>query len=254
MNTSQQISPISAPYVYNQGYGQFGESAPATKEQMLMYVLKKHEISPDFSVRLQKHLALSKIVFVFDDSGSMNATLSDSPLNTGVCQAQRWDELKTFAGIAVEIASVFNPEGTDVYFLNRPAARNVRTYTDLQPYFQAMPNGFTPITRILVDVLRDNNQQKLGERKLLIVIVTDGEPTDDSGRKDIPAFRNVLQNRPANVFTSIVACTDEQETMEYLNDWDTRIPRLDVVDDYRSELVSIITLFIQPYFRFQFQE
>lgn len=32
-----------------------------------------------------------------------------------------------------------------------------------------------------------------------------------------------------------MCCTDEKQTMSYLNDWDRRLPRLDVVDDYKSE-------------------
>lgn len=239
-------NPASAPPVFIAGqappppsYSQYGQPPPPNREQLLLDLLRRHEISRDFAARLQKHLVMSKIVFVFDDSGSMHATLRDSPLNTGVFQAQRWDELKAFAKIAIDVAHVFNPEGVDVFFLNRPPARSVRNYVDLEPYFQTPPNGFTPIPRTLVDVLRENDRQRLGERKLLIVIVTDGEPTDDYGRKDVQGFKSILQNREQHVYTSIVACTDEDGTMAYLNDWDRRIPRLDVVDDYRSEKAEI---------------
>ena len=33
---------------------------------------------------------------------------------------------------------------------------------------------------------------------------------------------------------------DDDECMEYLNDWDQKIPNLDVVDDYRTEKKQIL--------------
>lgn len=85
------------------------------------------------------------------------------------------------------------------------------------------PNGYTPICRTLNTVFKDN--ESLRERKLLVVIVTDGEPTDEHGRGDIKGFRNMLEYAPKFVFTTIVSCTDEEETMRYLNNWDKRIKR-----------------------------
>ena len=75
----------------------------------------------------------------------------------------------------------------------------------------------------------------MDERKLLVIVVTDGEPTDQQGRGDVDGFHRVLKSRPHNVYTTIVCCTDEHETMNYLNDWDRVLPRLDVVDDFKSE-------------------
>ena len=92
---------------------------------------------------------------------------------------------------------------------------------------------------MLQTVLSENNTSRLGENKLLVIIVTDGEPTDDYGNKDIHGFKHALQARGRNVFTTIVSCTDEDNTMDYLNNWDRNIPRLDVVDDYRNERLEI---------------
>ncbi|CAF0732692.1 unnamed protein product [Brachionus calyciflorus] len=183
-----------------------------SREQKFRNIINKYEISQFFADKLQK-LNMFKIVFVFDDSGSMNATLSDSPLNTGLLKATRWDELQYFAKISIEIANVFNENGTDVYFLNRPMARSVCNSEQLIPYFQNKPSGYTPLAKCLNHVLSSNSEGNLGERKLLVIIVTDGEPTDDY---------------------------DEDETMDYLNNWDRVIPRLDVVDDYRNERKEIL--------------
>jgi hypothetical protein len=80
----------------------------------------------------------------------------------------------------------------------------------------------------------------LGERKLLVIIATDGEPTDDFGKQDIAGFKTALLSRGKNVYTTIVSCTDEDSTMDYLNSWDVNIPRLDVVDDYRNEKIEVL--------------
>jgi hypothetical protein len=57
--------------------------------------------------------------------------------------------------------------------------------------------------------------------------------------------------RNAKTYTTIVSCTDEDHTMEYLNNWDRTIPRLDVVDDFRNEKLEIIRAKGQQ-FRFSF--
>ena len=191
------------------GTAQDRQFADQNREQRYTHLLRQYEISHDFSTRLQKNLNMTKIVYVYDDSGSMNMMLNDSPLNTGVFKATRWDELKHFSKVSIELANVFNPEGIDIFFLNRPAARAVKHIHDLEPYFIDKPNGFTPIRRVLQTVLAENNRTRLAERKLLIVIVTDGEPTDEYGKKDIKGFKEVLQSRDRNVHTTIVSCTDE---------------------------------------------
>jgi hypothetical protein len=215
-------------------------SAVESREIRYANILNQYEISSEFSNRLQTHLAMTKIVYVYDDSGSMNSVLSESPLNSGLFKATRWDELKNFSRVSIDLASIFNPEGIDIYFLNRPVARAVKHINDLEPYLIDKPSGFTPMRRILERVLVDNSKTKLGERKLLIVIVTDGEPTNDQGKQDIKGLKKVLQSRDKNVFTTIVSCTDEAHTMDYLNNWDRNIARLDVVDDYRNERSEIV--------------
>ena len=83
--------------------------------------------------------------------------------------------------ISIEIANLLNPEGCDVYFLNRPPARNVKRPDEIASHFVNKPSGFTPITKTLNKVLLNNPPTVLNEKKLLVVIVTDGEPTDSEG-------------------------------------------------------------------------
>ena len=83
-----------------------------SREELFHEIIEKHEINMDYAHRLQI-LQGFKIVFIFDDSGSMNTPLAESPLNkqNTLLRVSRWDELQYFAKISVEIAALFDPEG-----------------------------------------------------------------------------------------------------------------------------------------------
>lgn len=207
------------------------------REEKFREIVDKYEISMDFAQRLQQ-LSGFTVVFIFDDSGSMNAPLMNSPLNNDntLLKATRFDELKYFAKIAIEIISLFDPEGASVYFLNKQPSpiHNIRTEQQLDDLFHFRPRGYTPLPRVLNTVLR-NNEAMLAERKLLILIATDGEPTTDRGKAAIGEFAEALQRRSQRVYTTIVACTDDDDSVDYLNKFDKDIHNLDVVDDFISE-------------------
>ena len=203
------------------------------QQQQPNQIFQKHEINPQMAQKLQQ-LSAFKIVFIFDDSGSMNSINQDS--NN---MSTRWDEFLQFANTSIEIASLFNQQGSDVHFLNRPPIRNVRDQSQLAHYFRDKPQGVTPLARTIQTVINENQPNVLNGKNLLLVIATDGEPTDMNGYPNIPEFKQCLFNRPANVFTTIVACTSDQQSVGYLNGLDKELPRLDVVDDYRSEFAEI---------------
>lgn len=95
--------------------------------------------------------------------------------------------------------------------------------------------GFTPLTSTLKSILDEYSDLVNSGRKLLTIIVTDGEPTDPKGNSDIKGFRKCLKSRPSNVYTNIVACTDQDDSIRYLNRIDRNVSHVDVLDDYRSE-------------------
>lgn len=69
--------------------------------------------------------------------------------------------------------------------------------------------GATPIASVFREVLR-NKRHKLKERKLLILLATDGVPTDNWGREDIASLENLLKlerNPPDRFPMTIIACT-----------------------------------------------
>jgi Mg-chelatase subunit ChlD len=122
-----------------------------------------------------------------------------------------------------------------VRFLNNRGGRKNFTYNgtknELNANFAIKPDGSTPLKEALIEV-RDapDNQNK----KLLIIIFTDGIPTE-SGIETSIANRNfrkeLMKNEGTETYVSLVACTDEPGTIEYLNDCDTSMFNLDVNDD-----------------------
>ncbi|CAF1038342.1 unnamed protein product [Adineta ricciae] len=202
--------------------------------------INRYEINPSFAERLYK-LKGYEIVFICDDSGSMSASIGDAS-NPYERQRTRWDELKQTVSIVVDLASILDSDGVDVYFLNREPMLNVRSSSDLEFIFAMEPEGATPIVPVLRQVLKDKRNQ-VYERNLLILLATDGIPTDERERTDIQTLEHVLRNerQPIDrIPVTIIVCTaDDDQSMAYLNDWDKRIPNLDVVDDYRSERQQI---------------
>ncbi|CAF4591406.1 unnamed protein product, partial [Didymodactylos carnosus] len=153
----------------------------------------------------------------------------------------RWDELKQTVSIVVDICNVLDPDGVDIYFLNREPQFHVKSSSELIPTFAVPPAGGTPLARCLRQVLQAKRAE-IQERKLLILIATDGIPTDDSGRNDIRSLEQVLKherNPIDRILVTFIACTDDDESIDYLNKWDENIPKLDVCDDYRSEKLEI---------------
>jgi hypothetical protein len=192
-------------------------------------ICEKYDITGIFARKLNQ-LQGFKMVCICDDSSSMSQAL--------IKGRTKWDELKESIKIVLEIGAAYKVE-CDVMFLNQPGAKNVKSIFQLEEQFAKPPNGVTPL---LGDSI-ENNRHELNERKLLVIIFTDGWPTLQHGSSKCPIrdFKKTLKDRnPMNrIFVTIVACTDDEYSLEYLNNWDNIIPNLDVVDDYDSEKKQI---------------
>jgi hypothetical protein len=73
--------------------------------------------------------------------------------------------------------------------------------------------GPTPIVRLLRYVLQEK-QLEIQERKLLILIATDGVPTNEHGKQDIKSLEYVLRHErhpTQRVPVTIIACTDDSD-------------------------------------------
>jgi hypothetical protein len=76
--------------------------------------------------------------------------------------------------------------------------------------------GSTPIVPVLRQVLKDKRNQ-IYERNLLILLATDGIPTDEKERTDIRTLEHVLRNerQPINqIPVTIIVCTGRLKIFE----------------------------------------
>jgi hypothetical protein len=210
----------------------------------------RYEIRPDFAAKLRQ-LESFDIVVLIDDSGSMATAVSVAPTSDPYAQRPtRWSEVQHYCNTVVDLAAALDSDGIDVRFLNRPGFSHVTSMAQVAAAFGPPPTGFTPLSVAVAGILREK-AHVIAEKKLLLVIATDGEPTDTEGRVDIPGFTRVLRERPANVYVSIIACTDDEGSVGYLNKLDRVIPRLDVSDDFQSERREVL-LAQGASFRFSF--
>lgn len=196
-----------------------------------------HEIRPDFALKLRQ-LEEYEVVFLGDDSGSMAKQIQDGTRDPFGAIPTRWSELQRYASQVVEIATCLDPDGIDIRFLNRQGFRNVASVSQVAGAFQPGPYGYTPLVRATKAIFEEK-AAIIRERKMLLIIATDGQPTDDNGYDQTAQFLHLLKTRPKNVFVSIIACTDDDESVGYLNKIDRIVPGIDVSDDYASESKEI---------------
>lgn len=195
---------------------------------------QKYEISQHYIDKLNL-LKNCRIAYIIDNSSSMSNKLDDT-------NQTRWQEAEQITKISINIA--LNLVGcVGVYFLNPQETcyqMKVTHVDQLNDCFKHAPNGYTPIVNALNLVLNDHAH--IYEReKLLIMIVTDGAPTDPKGIPNIPELRRIIANRKPieQIYVTFLACTDDLAAVNYLNKWDSEIQNVDVVDDYKSELKEI---------------
>ena len=207
----------------------------------LKQISAQYEINHDHITNLYQ-LQNFEIVCIIDDSGSMNNPIVANTVNFSE-PSTRWDELKSKIGIVVDIASCFDPDGIDVYFLNKQPLKNINKSEQLfnSAQFNTPPAGGTPLAKCLNTVLFDK-KDVVKERNLLIIIATDGEPTDMRGSIDIKGFKDVMNSRDPidKIFVTFMVCTEDDDAIEYLNKWDNKMKNIDVVDDYHTEKKQIL--------------
>ena len=71
--------------------------------------------------------------------------------------------------------------------------------------------------RVIREILHEKRQE-IRDRKLLLLIATDGEPTDDDGFQTVDEFRHVLKherNPIDRIPVAIIACTGKYQNLEF---------------------------------------
>ncbi|KAF5334162.1 hypothetical protein D9758_014817 [Tetrapyrgos nigripes] len=121
------------------------------------------------------------IVFVVDDSDS-RIDLNDS-VNQMI--GPRWNDVRNALSGIAHACGQFDADGFDLYFLNDEYVQNNITNSDSvnQAFYKVSPDGATPTgarLRQVLDVYINKLEDKRRPTKPVgIVIITDGDPTDD---------------------------------------------------------------------------
>jgi len=176
------------------------------------------------------------IVLVVDDSGSMRRpNVPRSMQRPGVQYQSRWEELRETLTLLIEVAACLDADGLDIHFLNMGSVHNVRSAKEpaLEAILARGPGGGTPLTETVSRVVADPP----GEKPVLMVILTDGEPNGGPRR-----FKEVVQRAISqrNIRFQIMACTGEEKELAWLNDFDDEFDEVDVTDDYASEREEVL--------------
>lgn len=178
-------------------------------------------------------LAEYDIIGLYDDSTS---TQSLSDLYKDNKQMTVFDEERDCAEKVVNIGSRMDHDGMDIHFLNNTTSHmNICSPTEVQNCFNFEPCGMTPLSSRLTDLMEMYNDKD----KHLILIITDGIPTDKDGRyteSSIQEFIGVLRNRDCEKFKIVILlCTDDDAVVSIYNDIDSMIDGISVIDDYETE-------------------
>lgn len=75
-------------------------------------------------------------------------------------------------------------------------------------------------------MLRDNQPYSMNGKSLLIVVITDGEPTDMSGHLNETEFEQCLLNLPHYVYTGLVSLGNDARSAAYLDMMKRELPRV----------------------------
>jgi hypothetical protein len=231
----------SAPPSYGQPATR--ELTQAEKITKFNDICTRYEVSEENRRLLMKYLTGCEIVMLIDDSSSM--TEAGSYIESERRTISRWEEVRRRIIIVMELACIFDPDGIDLYFLNRPAIANVTDVSQVHAIFANQPYGTTPLTSKFKKIIADK-QSVIRERNLLIIIPTDGVPTTESisahgSGNGMKQFARALANRSPidKIFVSIMACTDDESVLRAFRKIDKNIKNSDFTDDYDNEKASI---------------
>ena len=207
-------------------------------------------------------------IWILDNSGSMAIgdgyrIVQTSNQRTEGQRVTRWEELTQMVVEQAEVASSLNLF-TEFHFLNDPGpAIGSQTFAVGRGKYQvpqevsqvrnlmlkAKPVGVSPLQtplQVIAQKIRKNrNQLMLTNRRVTVVIVTDGVPTDEDGTESdataneefLSALR-CLEDLP--VWVVVRLCTSEQKVVDFWNNLDAQVNlQLEVLDDHLSEAKEV---------------
>jgi hypothetical protein len=193
----------------------------------------KYEIQQTLAQRLLR-LQDYRIILLCDDSGSMKTPVNNS-------SRSRWDELHDFVQIILEIGVIFDANGVDVHFLNRPPILNVTDPEVVKHVFSKPPRGYTPIVTALRQIFQSPATRVGHGKKALVFIATDGAPTDENGRVNVDELEHLMvhERLSETTYVMFLVSTDDPTCVDYLAQWDQNMINVDVTGNFRAEREKI---------------
>jgi len=218
------------------------------------------------------NLAFQSRIWVVDNSGSMQKPDGHRIVDTldhdsvKIVDGTRWEEIRECVRYHIRMANLLQAP-TRFRLLNHPGATvgaqefgvaetihnnngspQEQEQTATTILRKTRPSGCTPLTAHMQEIyaIVSNMAPSLRRdgRKVVIVIATDGLPTDEGGiggayesRRFVEALR-ALEGLP--VWVVIRLCTDEDEVVNFYNDLDEQLElSLEVLDDYCGEAAEV---------------
>ena len=175
-----------------------------------------------------------EIAIVLDDSGSMTTPVDDT-------DRTRWDELCEITKRILPIALLFDSNGVDIHCLNGGKYFKIKNAEDVNHVFARKPTGFTPLVPVLQEIFQSSLASKGQDKKLLVFVATDGKPSNNEGDNVVDELESLMRHtrNAKTTYVSFLLCTDDPESVGYLEGWDKTMVNVDVTDDYQSELLKI---------------
>jgi hypothetical protein len=227
--------------------------------------------------RSKDNLPLS--IWVVDNSSSMatkdgrKLIPTDSQDDVRLVPCSRWEELQETVLYHAQLAALLDAP-TKFVFLNPPtlssttidsrsrltsdrattwccpqelsiAERGPEWIQDDMEHFldhfsSVQPQGVTPLTSHLRNIYQSLLHM---ERKIVLVLATDGKPTDDFGYSSPMVdrdFENALSQVQSKAWIVIRLCTDDDNVLQYYQRLDDQLElSLEVLDDYLDEAQEV---------------
>lgn len=205
-------------------------------------------------------------IWVIDNSGSMQntdghrfvETKRSDQVKTVTCS--RWDEIRDCVNYHLRLSALLDAP-TQFRMLNNPNigpnsqlfsvgengidAMDEEVSRGIDIMSRARPGGTTPLCQHLIEIKQyiEMLQPELNAegQRVVVVLATDGLPTDERGHVEKTEFVNCLRNLEGlPVWMVIRLCTDEDDVVEFYNDLDDQLEiSLEVLDDFLGEAVEI---------------